>query len=166
MNRFRCKDGSFKYLEWRAQAYGQYIYASARDMTEKIMLTQQLSRNNLELMRLTETLQKRNEALKTLAITDELTGLYNRHFLEQRIHKEMERSDSRDEPLSIVIINLDHFKRINDKWGHPIEDEVLKQTGQIIRRVIRKSDVLVRIGGEEFVVVLPSTNQSDALIIA
>ena len=85
MNRFRCKDGSYKYLEWRTQAYGQYIYASARDVTEKIMLTQQLYQNNQELLRLNQSLQKKNETLKTLAITDELTGLYNRHYLEQRI---------------------------------------------------------------------------------
>lgn len=166
VNRFYCKDGSNKYLEWRAQAYGQYIYASARDVTEKIMLTQELYQHNQELMKLTETLQKKNEALHTLAITDELTGLYNRHFLEYRINEEMQRSDSTNEPLSIVILDLDYFKKINDKWGHPVGDEVLKLTGEITRHVIRKSDLLVRIGGEEFVVVLPNTNLNGALIVA
>lgn len=103
-------------------------------------------------------LKKESELLKERAIFDELTGLYNRHFLDEKMDEAIERSDRYNEPLSILIMDLDHFKRVNDTWGHPMGDEVLKQTAQIAKANIRKLDIPVRFGGEEFLIVLPHTD--------
>lgn len=113
------------------------------------------------------TVQKKaEEVLKNLAITDELTGLYNRHFLEKRTNEEIEHSNCHKEPLSIIILDLDNFKSINDTWGHPIGDEVLKQTAEIAKNTIRKSDILFRLGGEEFLALMPKTTVNEALVVA
>ncbi len=159
INRVRCKSGSYRYLEWRSQPNGKYIYASARDITEKRL-------KEMNLIQLAEELQKKNESLETLAVTDELTGLYNRHFIDIRIKEEMENSDRHNKPLSLIILDLDHFKLVNDKWGHPIGDEVLKHSAELTKRSIRKSDILARFGGEEFVVLMPNTRMGDALLVA
>ncbi len=149
VNRCRCKNGSYKYIEWRYQAIGRYIYASARDVSENI-------RRRLEL-------QETNELLKRQAITDKLTGVYNRHYFEQRLQDELERADRYDEPLAMIILDMDHFKRVNDTWGHPVGDEVLKQTAENVGRVSRASDLLARLGGEEFALVMPQTTLEGAL---
>lgn len=159
INRILCKDGSYKYLEWRSQPNGQYIYASARDITEKRM-------EEIKLLQLTKKLQEKNEELNELAITDELTGLYNRHYIDQIIENEMSRSDRYDEPLSMIILDLDRFKRVNDTWGHPTGDEVLRRTAEITQKIIRKSDIMARIGGEEFAIFLPDCSISGALAAA
>ncbi len=113
------------------------------------------------------TVQKKaEEVLKNLAITDELTGLYNRRYLEKRINEEIEYSDCHNESISIIILDLDHFKNVNDTWGHPIGDAVLKQTAEIAKNTIRKSDVMFRLGGEEFLVLMPRTTIGEALIVA
>jgi diguanylate cyclase (GGDEF)-like protein/hemerythrin-like metal-binding protein/PAS domain S-box-containing protein len=159
INRILCKDGSYKYIEWRSQPNGQYIYATARDITEKRM-------EEIKLLQLTKSLQKKNEELNELAITDELTGLYNRHYIDQIIENEMSRSDRYDEPLSIILLDLDFFKRVNDTWGHPIGDEVLKRTAKITKNNIRKSDIMARMGGEEFAIFLPHCTITGALVVA
>ena len=69
----------------------------------------------------------------------------------------MEYSDCYNKPLSLIIFDLDHFKLVNDKWGHPIGDEVLKHSAELTKKSIRKSDILARFGGEEFVVLMPNT---------
>lgn len=166
INRVQCKDGSYKYLEWRSQPNGNYVYASARDITEKKKMEMQLYRNNENLMKLTEKLQEKNKVLKTLAVTDELTGLYNRHFLDQRIENEMNHSDRDQQPLSMIILDLDHFKNINDTWGHPAGDEVLRRTADLTNNIIRQSDFLVRLGGEEFAILMPRSTVKGALVVA
>jgi len=166
INRFRHKDGFYKYIEWRSRPKGKYIYSSARDITEKKMIEIKLQQTNDELVKLTEKIQAANEMLKSLATTDELTGLYNRHFFDQRIETEMERADRANEPLALIIFDLDHFKRINDTWGHLTGDEVLKQTATVIGSCIRNSDVVSRVGGEEFAVIMPKTTLKGAMIVA
>lgn len=110
------------------------------------------------------TMQKKvEETLTSLVIKDKLTGLYNRYHLETVIDKEIERSERYDVPLSIIILDLDHFKGINDRWGHPVGDQVLIQTAETLLASIRKADSIFRIGGEEFVVVLAHTNSEGGL---
>jgi diguanylate cyclase (GGDEF)-like protein/hemerythrin-like metal-binding protein len=106
------------------------------------------------------------EALKLLASKDKLTGLYNRTYLEMIINDEVARSERYEIPLSVCIIDLDHFKNINDRWGHPVGDTVLKMTADIITKNIRMSDYAIRIGGEEFVILLPHTDLDGAFIVA
>ena len=166
INRYRCKDGSYKYLEWHSQPNGKYVYASIRDITEKKQMEMKLNQTNQELMKLTEKLQKKTEDLETISNTDKLTGLYNRHYLDKRINKKMENADNNNHPLSMIIMDLDDFKCINDKWGHPIGDVVLKHTAKITSSIIGKSNILVRIGGEEFLVIMPHSTINDGLAVA
>ena len=78
----------------------------------------------------------------------------------------MTRSDRYQEPLSIIIFDLDHFKKVNDTWGHPIGDEMLKHVAEITNNTIRESDIFIRLGGEEFMIILPNTNITGAVEIA
>ncbi|NTV89047.1 MAG: diguanylate cyclase [Clostridiales bacterium] len=97
------------------------------------------------------------ESLMRYAVRDELTGLYNRHFLDTIISGHMERADRYNEALSIVLLDLDHFKRVNDSWGHPVGDDLLRHTARVIEKNIRASDIAIRFGGEEFVILMPQT---------
>ncbi|MEC1716117.1 bacteriohemerythrin [Schinkia azotoformans] len=129
-------------------------------------LEMELFRNNRSLLELTKKLEKKNRILNDLAIKDELTGLYNRHFLDQWIEKEMSRADRDHQPLSMIIFDLDHFKRVNDVWGHPVGDEVLKETANLANSLICDPDFLVRLGGEEFVIIMPGSSIQRALAVA
>lgn len=111
-------------------------------------------------------LQQANNELRMLASTDDLTGLCNRCHFEQRLLAEMERADRYGDPLSMIIFDLDYFKRINDTWGHPVGDAVLKQAAASAQKVIRTADVLGRWGGEEFAVLMPETAYAGALAAA
>nr|WP_300003594.1 diguanylate cyclase [Tissierella sp.] len=109
------------------------------------------------------TAQKRAEGiLKEMAVRDELTGLYNRHFLETVVDSEIERSRRYEYPLSGAILDLDNFKQINDKWGHPVGDIILRETANILRENVREADYLIRIGGEEFIILMPHTDLKGA----
>ena len=113
------------------------------------------------------TLQKKAEdALKNLVVRDELTGLYNRHFLNRIIENEIKRAQRYEIPLSVYLMDLDHFKIVNDKWGHPVGDTVLKMAADILMSCTRMSDYIIRIGGEEFVVLMPYTNLEGARLAA
>ena len=110
--------------------------------------------------------KKVENALKRISIRDELTGLYNRHFLENIIDEEIYRSQRYEISLSAMLIDLDRFKSVNDNFGHPIGDLVLKHTANLITRAVRKSDYAIRIGGEEFLVLMPNTNMVGVVIAA
>ena len=110
--------------------------------------------------------KKAEELLKNTALKDELTGLYNRRFLENIIEGELERTQRYDVPLSAALLDLDYFKGINDQWGHPVGDSVLKLAADILRQNIRKSDFPIRIGGEEFLIFMPNTDAKGAIATA
>jgi len=115
---------------------------------------------------LVKELSLKNEVLEALATTDKLTGLSNRHLLETTILSEMDRSLRYSQPLSLVMLDLDHFKRVNDTWGHETGDLVLKTTASRILSSIRGPDSVFRWGGEEFVILLPHTNLEGGCILA
>jgi two-component system cell cycle response regulator len=95
--------------------------------------------------------------LEKLAITDYLTGIYNVRYFQHRIIEEFTRAERHRIPISCLMIDIDHFKKINDTHGHKAGDLVLKEFAQQLRQLTRKSDVLARYGGEEFVIMLPQT---------
>ncbi len=111
-------------------------------------------------------LEHKNKVLTDFALSDELTGLYNRHLLEANLRSDMDRSVRYQEPISLVLFDLDHFKNVNDSYGHQTGDEVLKQVAAIVKGLIRKSDTAYRWGGEEFLVVLHDTSVDGALRLA
>ncbi len=106
--------------------------------------------------------KKAEERIKEIATKDELTGVYNRHMLDMIVDEEIERSERYDISLSAMILDIDKFKTINDRWGHPVGDLVLKHTADIIKNEIRKPDFIFRIGGEEFIIIMPNTNSDGA----
>lgn len=101
-----------------------------------------------------------------LAVIDPLTGLNNRRFLQTYLTKGIERSRIENKPLSILLADIDHFKRINDGWGHDVGDEILRQFASRVRDSIRGSDLACRYGGEEFVILMPEADGADAATIA
>ena len=99
-------------------------------------------------------------------ITDVLTGLYNRRYLQHRLGDELARARRSGRPLACIIFDVDHFKPINDRWGHPAGDRVLAQIAHLIREECRASDIAIRYGGEEFTVLLPATGITAAMQVA
>ncbi|MEN2995079.1 MAG: GGDEF domain-containing protein, partial [Thermodesulfovibrio sp.] len=97
---------------------------------------------------------------------DILTELPNRRFLKQHLPLILNRAERYSEPLSILVLDIDNFKNINDNYGHDIGDIFLKKLAHVIRKNIRKSDLPVRIGGEEFLIILPNTNVEDTVKVA
>lgn len=106
------------------------------------------------------------ERLNSLARTDDLTGAFNRRHFMELLHREFEIARRHDHDLSLVSIDIDHFKDINDRYGHSQGDAVLQHLVKIISGSLRTGDVLARIGGEEFAVLCPMTNRSGAKILA
>jgi len=97
-----------------------------------------------------------------LALTDGLTGLYNHRRFQERLSEEIARCERNPQPLSLVMIDLDHFKRVNDQYGHPVGDTVLRGVAKLLKESIRKVDLAARYGGEEFVLLLVGTDPAGA----
>lgn len=119
-----------------------------------------------KLLDLKHYINRQSEKMESLAYVDRLTELYNRRFFDEKLEDEMERARRYKRPLSLVMIDIDHFKKFNDTYGHQKGDEVLKVVGQIISNSLRKNDIPCRYGGEEMVVILPETDSSNAYKIA
>lgn len=111
-------------------------------------------------------LLRKNEELERLATTDKLTGLYNRRYLESVLEREVAAAQRHGQALSVLILDVDHFKRVNDSHGHLAGDRVLTAIGLLLAQRVRISDVAARWGGEEFMVVLPGTLREDARVVA
>jgi diguanylate cyclase (GGDEF)-like protein len=112
------------------------------------------------------TISIENARLYTLATTDGLTGLYLRRYMENRLRDEFERARRYKRSMSLLMMDIDHFKRINDSRGHQVGDEVLKGVAQILKTQCREVDLIARYGGEEFCVILPETASREADAIA
>lgn len=112
--------------------------------------------------RLLVAIDEQTEIIREMALRDQLTGLYNRHCLPDKVACEMARADRAQTDFSVAMLDLDHFKKINDTYGHPKGDEVLREVAGIIRKRIRKNDTAFRFGGEEFLILLIGAPVDDA----
>jgi len=104
---------------------------------------------------------KLREKLHAQATHDALTGLFNRRYLEDTLWRELHRAHRRNSPLGVVMLDLDHFKRFNDTFGHNAGDSLLHEVGRLLREKVRQSDISCRYGGEEFVLILPDSSLAD-----
>jgi diguanylate cyclase (GGDEF)-like protein len=109
--------------------------------------------------------RRKADKFQTLAILDPLTGLYNRRFGEEKLEKEIARAEEGDIELAVITADLDYFKQINDQYGHGAGDIVLKEFSRNLRKVIRACDLPIRIGGDEFLVILPECSRENAQLI-
>ena len=127
---------------------------------------QELEQRMLSLQRENLDLTVRNRALSEVSSRDSLTGLYNRWYVIEKLDSELNRAIRHGSPMSLLMLDLDHFKRINDTFGHPAGDEVLKSVGKLLRESCRVYDVPGRYGGEEFCIVLPETRPGNTTVVA
>jgi diguanylate cyclase (GGDEF)-like protein len=106
-----------------------------------------------------------NEGLLRFAFTDYLTGLRTRGYFEQQLELEFKRAERRKQKFALLMIDIDHFKRLNDTFGHHVGDQILRDVSSILMKDMREVDTVARYGGEEFVIILPETTQAAALYV-
>ncbi|WP_276357805.1 histidine kinase N-terminal 7TM domain-containing diguanylate cyclase [Cohnella caldifontis] len=158
-------------LDDRKTLIGRVI--AFHDVTELRKLVDEMNRKNealhernLELIKIQEELFRVNQKLEQMAITDSLTGCYNRRYLMQQLEHEVLLNMRYRIPFSVFLFDIDHFKQINDRYGHLVGDEVIRGTAETVRGKLRRTDILARYGGEEFTVYLPHTNREQAMLLA
>lgn len=144
------------------QAYSEEHQDLFLQIADQLALTLERSRLYEELLRLTEDLQTAKEALEREASRDSLTDLWNRRSILDLLRREMARSGREGRPIAAIMIDIDHFKKINDQIGHLAGDEVLREVTRRIGSTLRSSDVLGRIGGEEFLIILYPSDEKTA----
>jgi diguanylate cyclase (GGDEF)-like protein len=171
----------------RSRGLDHYVYAivvTSRDAVEHVVMGLQagaddylvkpvlepelLARLNTgkRLIEMERSLRIANAENMRLSITDALTGVFNRRYLMDQLQRELERAQRYQHPLSMMLCDVDHFKRINDTYGHQAGDDVLVSFAQTLRGALRETDWIARYGGEEFVVVLPETGIEHAHAVA
>jgi diguanylate cyclase (GGDEF) domain len=126
----------------------------------------QLQQAHQELATLNAELLEANRALAQAAVTDGLTGLKNHRAFQESLHSAAQMAERLQQPLSLVMFDIDHFKQFNDTFGHPAGDELLRQVAQVLRESARAYDVAARYGGEEFALLLPNTALEQAVQVA
>jgi len=104
--------------------------------------------------------------MERMAVTDGLTGLMNHRRFQERLSEEFRRIVRHSEPISLILADIDHFKKINDEYGHPTGDEVLKRVAGVLKEMVRDIDIVARYGGEEFAIILINTDGEGACMLA
>ena len=117
-----------------------------------------------ELVRYQAELEAANDRLRNLVVTDDLTGLRNRRAFEERLAFEFSMARRKKRDLTLVLIDADNFKRINDQFGHPVGDSVLQHVARVLQDTVRLTDLAVRFGGEEFAVILPENDEQGGFL--
>lgn len=169
---YLCKDGSSYWCDVMATPIlaedGSLLelLGVSRDISEHKRFENELKQAKAATEALNRALAAANEQLSRMASTDRLTGLWNRRHFEEAVTHEMIKADRYQHPLSMLIFDIDHFKAVNDRYGHLAGDRVLVELSQIARQQTRDSDLLARWGGEEFVILMPETGPNDATTVA
>lgn len=144
----------------------ELLRAGANDYIQKPILHEELRvrvKNLLHNKKLFDTVEHQRQQMAELAIRDQLTGLHNRHYLIDIIDKTLQEAYRYNYPISLLVIDIDHFKKVNDTYGHSTGDLVLKGLADLLLKTFRGTDTPIRLGGEEFVVLLPHCTSEDAI---
>ncbi len=163
----RKKDGSLYYESANISpiinqnGITTHYLAVKEDITERKQAADRLKTANEQLQLHVTEVEKLQQELSVQAIRDPLTGLYNRRFLAESMGRETARAARGIRPLSVLILDIDHFKSINDTFGHKSGDEVLLQLGALLAATVREEDIVCRYGGDEFVVVMVDASEED-----
>lgn len=166
------KEGRVYHMEW--SVYGlhdgdgslAYYVAVQRDVSARKHYEQKVEEQTRLLAETNQQLAQVNARLESLCLTDSLTGIANRRALHQRMEEEISYSLRHKTPLSLLLLDVDRFKSYNDTFGHPAGDEALQQIAHLVDQHARGSDVVARLGGEEFAVLMPRADRSEALSLA
>jgi diguanylate cyclase (GGDEF)-like protein len=162
----RSDDGEPAGLEIRLRDHVYDVSASALDHTNPDADLVLVFRDITDRKKTEQDLREAQEELVRLAHTDSLTGIHNRRFFTQRLTEEIERVRRHGSQLSVLIFDLDYFKQVNDRCGHTAGDQILKAVADVSMSVKRITDIAARVGGEEFALLLPETDQSGAVQMA
>ena len=130
-----------------------------RDITQAQQIEEALQNTNTQLQDKLKEIQSLQERLKEQAVRDSLTGLYNRHYLEETLERELAKAERQQQPVGFAMIDIDSFKNINDAYGHEAGDFLLQALSNLLRSTIRTGDIACRYGGEEYVMVLPGASR-------
>ncbi len=167
-----CKDGTqistevvSSYL-LDADGVARTILGITRNISERKAAEHALKESNRQLHARIEEIGRLQVALQELAVRDSLTGLYNRRYLDETLDREVSRARREGNPLSLVMLDIDYFKRVNDTYGHQVGDEVLRTLAATLSADIRAEDVPCRYGGEEFLILLPNMPLETAMMRA
>lgn len=153
-------------IEELGEYFNNFLHLIRKRKKKEQIQRQSVDHLNKELRLALKDLHSRNMKIQALVITDKLTGLYNRHHLQTVLEEEIMRCARKTYCFSILMIDVDNFKSVNDHYGHIFGDKILAELGRVIKRSIRKYDRAFRFGGEEFVVILPETDQTMAWMVA
>jgi diguanylate cyclase (GGDEF)-like protein len=154
--------GFLFFSSMQAHAYSKEHEDLFLQIAGQLALTLERSRLYEELLRLTEDLQKAKELLEREASRDSLTDLWNRRAVLDLLKRELARSSREERPIAAVMIDIDHFKQINDRIGHLAGDKVLLEVTRRVGSTLRSADVFGRIGGEEFLIIISPCDESTA----
>lgn len=135
-------------------------------MTVFVLWNRKLARLNREIAKTHKSLALKSQELETLSITDRLTGIYNRMKLEEVLANEHIRVQRTGQPFTIILLDVDLFKDVNDTFGHQVGDAVLRELAELLQANIRQTDTVGRWGGEEFMIVCPETDREGGVILA
>jgi diguanylate cyclase (GGDEF)-like protein len=148
------------------RAFNQMTAQLHHNRSELEQSRREIQRANEQLLAQNQQLQRANEALKQLSITDALTRLHNHRFFQDHLPREMKRAVRTQEPLSLVLIDVDDFKQLNDRFGHAVGDAVLRRVAEVMNDNVREMDLLARYGGEEFALLASGTTLRGAMALA
>lgn len=164
-----CKDGSTVWAESHSKPLrdmdGNIVgfHGITREITEQKRYRMELLEANEQLTQQLQQIRELQGRLQEQAVRDALTGLFNRRYLDETIPRELSRAKRDGYPLAVIMVDIDHFKQINDTYGHPAGDAVIKSLAAVLAQGAREGDIASRYGGEEFVVALPRMGRESAL---